>query len=131
MPKTLFITGASTGIGAATARAAVGAGWNVGLMARSRDKLEALCSELGEQAMALPGDVTDLKTQQEAVDQLATSFGTLDAAFANAGAGLQTPGTEGGIPTSGGASSTSTYSACSSPRALVYRTSGKARATSC
>lgn len=98
MPKTLFITGASTGIGAATARAAVGAGWNVGLMARSRDKLEALCNELGEQAMALPGDVTDLKTQQEAVDQLATSFGALDAAFANAGAGLQAPGTEKGDP---------------------------------
>jgi NADP-dependent 3-hydroxy acid dehydrogenase YdfG len=98
VPKTIFITGASTGIGAATARAAVAAGWNVGLMARSRDKLEALRAELGEQVVALPGDVTKLETQERAIHQLTATFGSLDAAFANAGAGLQTPGTEKGDP---------------------------------
>src|SRR5690606_16976264 len=66
-PRTLFITGASTGIGAATARAAVKAGWNVGLMARSEDKLAALRAELGEQALALPGDATSLERQEQAL----------------------------------------------------------------
>ena len=42
MARTIFITGGSTGIGAATAHAAFAAGWNIGLMARSRDRLEAL-----------------------------------------------------------------------------------------
>jgi NADP-dependent 3-hydroxy acid dehydrogenase YdfG len=98
LAKTIFITGASSGIGAATARAAVEAGWNVGLMARSRDKLEALRAELGDQVLPLPGDATELDAQQRAVDQLIATFGSLDAAFANAGAGLQTPGTEKGDP---------------------------------
>ncbi|MEQ8291535.1 MAG: SDR family oxidoreductase [Roseovarius sp.] len=98
MTKTLFITGASTGIGAATARAAVSAGWNVGLMARSADKLETLTAELGDAALALPGDATDLAAQQDAVRRTVDRFGALDAAFANAGTGLDTPGTEGGDP---------------------------------
>ncbi|MDP3401941.1 MAG: SDR family NAD(P)-dependent oxidoreductase, partial [Brevundimonas sp.] len=58
--KTLFITGASSGIGAATARLAVSKGWHVGLFARSEDKLKSLVNELGDKAMALPGDVTNL-----------------------------------------------------------------------
>lgn len=45
--KTLLITGASSGISSATARAAVAAGWDVVLAARSRDKLDALVGELG------------------------------------------------------------------------------------
>ena len=98
MTKTLFITGASSGIGAATARAAVSAGWNVGLMARSADKLDALTSEFGDCAMALPGDATDLAAQEEAVRRTVDRFGGLDAAFANAGTGLDTPGTEAGDP---------------------------------
>ena len=95
---TLFITGASSGIGAATARAAVAAGWNVGLMARSQDKLGTLRDELGERALPLPGDATVLAEQERAVARTVEAFGGLDAAFANAGMGLQTPGTEGGDP---------------------------------
>lgn len=52
-PKALFITGASSGIGAATARLAVAQGWQVGLFARSEDKLDALVGELGDKAVAL------------------------------------------------------------------------------
>jgi NADP-dependent 3-hydroxy acid dehydrogenase YdfG len=97
--KTLAITGASTGIGAATARAAAAAGWRVGLMARSRDKLEALVAEIGEErAMALPCDVTDLTQQTQAIDALVDRWGGLDAAFANAGRGLDAAGTEAGDP---------------------------------
>ena len=96
--RTLFITGASSGIGAATARAAVAAGWHVGLMARSADKLDALARELGPQATPLPGDATDLASQSDAVARLVAEKGGLDAAFANAGRGLDTPGTEAGDP---------------------------------
>ncbi|RBO52920.1 short-chain dehydrogenase [Rhodovulum sp. BSW8] len=98
MTRTLFITGASSGIGAATARAAVARGWSVGLMARSADKLDALATELGAAALALPGDATDPAAQQEAVARTVEHFGALHAAFANAGRGLERPGTEAGDP---------------------------------
>lgn len=96
--KTLFITGASSGIGAATARAAVAAGWNVGIMARSEDKLTKLTGELGAASFAVPGDATDLAAQQAAIAAVAERFGAVHAAFANAGTGLDTPGTENGDP---------------------------------
>lgn len=96
MTKTLFITGASSGIGAAAARAAASAGWNVGLFARSKDKLDALAKEIGDQAMALPGDVLNLDDQTKAIAALTDRFGGLDAAFANAGRGTSTFGAEDG-----------------------------------
>ncbi|TVQ05260.1 MAG: SDR family oxidoreductase [Roseinatronobacter sp.] len=96
--KTLFITGASSGIGEATARAAVAAGWNVGLMARSADKLDQLVQELGSASMAVAGDATDLVAQEDAIARVAAHFGGIDAAFANAGMGVETPGTEAGDP---------------------------------
>lgn len=96
--KTLFITGASSGIGAATARAAVAAGWHVGLFARSEDKLEALAEELDGAALALPGDTTSLADQIEALAKLTNKFGQVDAAFANAGMGVKAAGTENGDP---------------------------------
>ena len=71
MEKTLFITGASSGIGAAIARAAVSAGWRVGLFARSQDKLDALAESLGGKATALPGDATDLDSQRSAMETFA------------------------------------------------------------
>ncbi|RVV99506.1 SDR family oxidoreductase [Mesobaculum littorinae] len=86
--KTLFITGASTGIGAATARAAAAAGWNVALFARSEDKLTALADDIGDAALALPGDVTDLASLTDAVSRTTERFGGIDAVYANAGRGL-------------------------------------------
>lgn len=96
--KTLFITGASSGIGAATARLAVAQGWHVGLFARSRDKLEALAGELGKEAMALPGDVTNLDNLKAALETFVDKTGGLSAAFANAGMGLSAAGTDAGDP---------------------------------
>ena len=97
MDNVLLITGASTGIGAETARAAAGAGWRVGLVARSRDKLEALAEESGpDRAEILPCDVADAAAQQEAVDAVVARWGRLDAAFANAGLGATAPGFAGG-----------------------------------
>ncbi len=98
MTKTLFITGASTGIGAATARAAVASGWQVGLFARSAEALAALAGELGDAALALPGDATDLGQLEAAVAATVSRFGGLEAAFANAGRGVDRPGTEAGDP---------------------------------
>ncbi|MHA6324977.1 SDR family oxidoreductase [Roseivivax sp. CAU 1753] len=96
--KTLFITGASSGIGAATARAAVEDGWNVGLFARSENKINALAQELGDTALALPGDATSMQAQVDALKTLSDHFGAVDAAFANAGTGLSAAGTEAGEP---------------------------------
>ncbi|SEN39081.1 NADP-dependent 3-hydroxy acid dehydrogenase YdfG [Roseovarius tolerans] len=97
--KTLFITGASSGIGAETARAAAEAGWNVALFARSQDKLEALVAGLGEtRALALPGDVTQIAELDHAVRETQARFGQINAVFANAGRGLDTPGVAEGDP---------------------------------
>ena len=98
MARTLLITGASSGIGAATAREAVAQGWNVALVARSADKLETLAEELGDRALAIEGDVTDLAAVEDAVARTTAQFGGLDAAFANAGRGLKTAGTEKADP---------------------------------
>ncbi len=96
MGKTLFITGASSGIGAATARSAVKVGWNVALFARSEDKLTDLAQELGDKALVTTGDATNIDDLTQAVSQTADRFGAIDAAFANAGRGLSKPGTEAG-----------------------------------
>jgi NADP-dependent 3-hydroxy acid dehydrogenase YdfG len=87
----LLITGASSGIGAATAREAVEAGWRVVLAARSEDKLRSLASELGgdETAIAIRCDVTDWQAQQAAVASAVQGFGRLDASLANAGFGAK------------------------------------------
>jgi NADP-dependent 3-hydroxy acid dehydrogenase YdfG len=88
MPQTMLITGASTGIGAATARHAVDAGWRVALAARSEDKLAKLVEELGEDnALAHATDVTEFADQERLVSATIERFGQIDAAFANAGFG--------------------------------------------
>lgn len=98
MSKTLVITGASSGIGAATAKAAAGAGWNVALLARSGDKLEKLASEIGINALAITCDVTNRQEVVDALANTASHFGGIDAVFANAGMGVSNPGVEGGDP---------------------------------
>ena len=87
----LVITGASTGIGAATARRAAEFGWRVALAARSVDKLEALSGELGgeEKAFAMRCDVTSWDDQQALVRETLERFGRLDGFFANAGFGAK------------------------------------------
>ena len=84
-----LITGASSGIGAATARAAAEAGYRLVLAARSADKLAELAEALGgaERALTVECDVTDWEQQQAMVKAALEAFGRLDVAFANAGFG--------------------------------------------
>jgi NADP-dependent 3-hydroxy acid dehydrogenase YdfG len=87
----MLITGASTGIGAATARRAVEFGQRVVLGARSEDKLTQLADELGgaDHAVAVRCDVTDWDDQQALVAAALDHFGRLDSVFANAGFGAK------------------------------------------
>ena len=93
----LLITGASTGIGAATARHAAEAGYRLVLSARSEEKLTALAEELGgaDRAIAVPCDVTEWADQEALVGQALETFGRIDVAFANAGFGGPRGFTEG------------------------------------
>ncbi len=90
MPDPVFlITGASSGIGAATARHAAQAGYRLVLAARSEDRLRSLADELGgeERALVVRCDVTEWSDQESMVAEALERFGRLDVAFANAGFG--------------------------------------------
>jgi NADP-dependent 3-hydroxy acid dehydrogenase YdfG len=89
MDPVLLITGASTGIGAATARAASQAGYRLVLSARSEDTLRELASELGgdERAIAVRCDVGEWEDQEALVRAALDAFGRIDVVFANAGFG--------------------------------------------
>ncbi|WP_417791329.1 SDR family oxidoreductase [Stutzerimonas xanthomarina] len=91
----LLITGASSGIGAATARLAAEAGYRVALAARSEHKLAQLVDQLGgaDRALAIRCDVKEYAEQQAMVQRVLDHFGQLDAVYANAGM----PGSEGGF----------------------------------
>jgi NADP-dependent 3-hydroxy acid dehydrogenase YdfG len=86
--RVLVITGASTGIGAATARAAVADGFSVVLAARSEEKLGALAGEIGDdRALAVPTDVTVWEDNERLIEAAMDRFGRVDVVFANAGFG--------------------------------------------
>jgi NADP-dependent 3-hydroxy acid dehydrogenase YdfG len=87
--RVFLITGASSGIGAATARHAHADGWRVVLAARSLERLQPLAEELGgpEHALGVCCDVTDWEQQQLMVETTLATFGRIDVAFANAGFG--------------------------------------------
>ena len=86
-----LITGASSGIGAATARAAAAAGYRLVLAARTVEPLNELAADLGgdERALARRCDVTEWDDQQALVADARERFGRLDVVFANAGFGAR------------------------------------------
>jgi NADP-dependent 3-hydroxy acid dehydrogenase YdfG len=86
-----LITGASSGIGAATARHAAEAGYRLVLAARSLDKLEQVVEDVGgsDRAIAVRCDVTEWEDQQAMVASALERFGRIDVAFANAGFGAK------------------------------------------
>lgn len=83
--KAVIITGASSGIGAAAARALARIGCKVALAARSGEKLEKLAKEIGDAAIAVPTDITSAAEVQRLADSTLERFGRIDVLFANAG----------------------------------------------
>jgi NADP-dependent 3-hydroxy acid dehydrogenase YdfG len=85
------ITGASSGIGEATARRASEVGYRLVLAARSEDKLTALAQDLGgpERAIAVRCDVTEWTDQEALAKRALDDFGRIDVAWANAGFGAK------------------------------------------
>lgn len=83
--KSVLITGASRGIGAAAARAFVAAGAKVALLARSRDAVAGLAAELGDGVIAVPCDVAKYGEVEAAVNTVKGRFGGLDVLINNAG----------------------------------------------
>lgn len=97
--RVLLITGASSGIGAATARAASREGYRLVLAARSRDRLDALARELGpDRVVTVTCDVTLREDQEAMVEKALDAFGRIDAVFANAGRGGSPGGFSGADP---------------------------------
>jgi len=87
----LLITGASSGIGAATARRAVKAGYRVALAARREDRLRELAEELGgpDRAIGVRCDVREWAQVEALAQATLDSFGRIDGVFANAGFGAK------------------------------------------
>jgi NADP-dependent 3-hydroxy acid dehydrogenase YdfG len=83
--KTALITGASRGIGEATARAFVAAGANVMLAARSATEIERIAAELGAKARAIACDVARFGDVEAALNATTAAFGRLDILIGNAG----------------------------------------------
>lgn len=84
--RVLLITGGSRGVGAATARAAVTAGFRVAVLARGAKGLETLTAELGKgNVLPVACDVRRWEDLEAAVAETIDRFGRLDAAFVNAG----------------------------------------------
>ena len=92
MSKIVFITGASSGIGAACARKFAQGGYTLLLNARTKDKLQALKTELettyGTDVLLLPFDVRDRKAAEEAITTLPEQYQAIDVLVNNAGLAL-------------------------------------------
>lgn len=86
-----IVTGATKGIGRATARALIGRGARIGLIARDDAELKALAEELGEHAFPFRADVADTDAITGAIDSFVEQAGGLDLAVANAGIARYAP----------------------------------------
>ncbi len=89
--RVAVITGASSGIGAATARALAADGYRIALLARRADRIRALAEELGDGAIAIEADVTDRGSLVAAAERVKAEFGGTDVLVNNAGIMLLGP----------------------------------------
>ena len=97
--KIVLITGASSGIGAATVDKVLEAGHKAVITARSTDKLNEIAKRWGEdKVLAVSADVAVLAEVEHVVKKALEKFGRLDVVFANAGTGVNTAGIEKGDP---------------------------------
>jgi NADP-dependent 3-hydroxy acid dehydrogenase YdfG len=83
--RRVLVTGASSGIGAATCRAIIGCGGSVAMLARRKERLDELCEELGGRAVGIRGDVTDFDALEKTINDAAHALGGLDGVVAVAG----------------------------------------------
>ena len=97
--KVMLITGATSGIGKATAIKAGDAGMRLIVTGRRENKLNELVEQIGaDNAFAVSADATDYKALAQVVEKGMEHWGQLDAVFANAGMGVSAAGTEQGDP---------------------------------
>ena len=89
--RAAVITGASSGIGEATARALAASGFRLALLARRADRIQALADELGNGAIAIQSDVTDYDSLAAAADRVKADLGSADVLVNNAGIMLLAP----------------------------------------
>ena len=89
--RVAVITGASSGIGEATARALHADGYKVALLARRQDRIDAIASELGDGAIAIPADVTDRDSLIAAANRVHDELGGASVLVNNAGVMLLGP----------------------------------------
>jgi NADP-dependent 3-hydroxy acid dehydrogenase YdfG len=89
--RVAVITGASSGIGEATARALAADGYRVALLARRADRIQALAHELGDGAIAIEADVTDRDSLEAAAKRVEDELGGVDVLVNNAGVMLLAP----------------------------------------
>ena len=89
--RVAVITGASSGIGEATARTLAALGYRVALLARRAGRIEALARELGDGVIAIPADVTDRDSLVAAAERVRNEFGGADVLINNAGVMLLAP----------------------------------------
>ena len=94
--RVAVITGASSGIGEATARALAASGHRLALLARRADRIQALAGELGNGAIAIPADVTDRNSVTAAANRVKAELGGTDILVNNAGIMLLAPFTAEG-----------------------------------
>ncbi|MFR9768942.1 SDR family oxidoreductase [Nocardia sp. SC052] len=89
--RVAVVTGASSGIGAATARRLARSGAKVALLGRRKDRIEELAAELGAHALAVVADVGDQQSVRDAAATVRAAFGPVDLVVANAGVMLAAP----------------------------------------
>lgn len=89
--RVAVVTGASSGIGAATARRLARSGAKVALLGRRKDRIEELAAELGADALAVVADVGDQQSVRDAAAAVRAAFGRVDLVVANAGVMLAAP----------------------------------------
>ena len=90
MTKTILITGATSGIGAASARRFARDGWKVVATGRRQDRLDRLADELGDILHPIAFDIRDPQAIEAAIDGLPEGFGEIDVLLNNAGLALGT-----------------------------------------